>query len=253
HSRIQEIDDQAKALNSMHTALSEFSQYVPKTVVQRLLQSGKDANRSVEREVTIMFSDIVGFTSMSEHLNAVETASLLNEHFNIICKAIDETGGTVDKFIGDSVMAFWGAPNADDNHAQNAVLATEKISRELLEINVQRDARDLPPIRLRVGLHTGRVVVGNIGGGDRQNYTLVGDNVNIAQRLEQLGKDFMAERSLVIFASEATVMSSKMADAFEPLGSQMLRGREAPISVFSLKTSEASMVSLEQRAPSNTA
>ena len=242
HSRIQEIDDQAKALNSMHTALSEFSQYVPKTVVQRLLQSGKDANRSVEREVTIMFSDIVGFTSMSEHLNAVETAKLLNDHFDMICKAIDETNGTVDKFIGDSVMAFWGAPNADDHHAKNAVRAAEGIARGLSKMNTQRIEQNLAPIRLRIGIHTGRVIVGNIGGGDRQNYTLVGDNVNVGQRLEQLGKSFMEERKLIVLASEKTVTSSGMVDSFEPAGSQMLRGRETPISVFALKTEEASIL-----------
>ncbi|MFK5979253.1 MAG: adenylate/guanylate cyclase domain-containing protein [Rhizobiaceae bacterium] len=252
-SRIREINDQAKALNSMHTALSEFSQYVPKTVVQRLLQSGKDANRSVEREVTIMFSDIAGFTSMSEHLNAVETANLLNDHFNMICHAINETNGTVDKFIGDCVMAFWGAPNFDDAHANQAVEAVKRISDSLSQNNKQRVAEGLPPIRLRIGIHTGRVVVGNIGGGDRQNYTIVGDNVNVGQRLEQLGKQFMGERDIIVLLSQTTIAAIDNDQNFEPIGSHMLRGRERPISVFALRTDSEPIMPIGSQSASETA
>lgn len=252
-SRIQEINDQASALNSMHTALSEFSQYVPKPVVQRLLQSGKDATRSVEREVTIMFSDIVGFTTLSEHLNAVETAKLLNDHFNMVCKAINETNGTIDKFIGDSVMAFWGAPNADDEHAKNAVCATMRISDELEKSNKQRVKAGLAPIKLRIGIHTGRVIVGNIGGGDRQNYTLVGDNVNVAQRLEQLGKEIMDKQDLIVLASETTILASGIDENFESLGSRVLRGRERPINVFALKTDETLIIPIVAQAASDIA
>ncbi|PCI02981.1 MAG: hypothetical protein COB78_11900 [Hyphomicrobiales bacterium] len=253
HSRIQEIDDQAAALNSMHTALTEFSQYVPKTVVQRLLQSGKDANRSVEREVTIMFSDIVGFTSMSEHLNAVETANLLNDHFNMICHAINETNGTVDKFIGDSVMAFWGAPNFDDEHAKKAVEAVKRIAVNLSRNNKQRIDQGLPPIRLRIGVHTGRVVVGNIGGGDRQNYTIVGDNVNVGQRLEQLGKQFMDKQDLVVLVSQTTITASDDGQYFEAVGSHILRGREQPISVFALRTDDGKIMPIGTQSSSETA
>jgi adenylate cyclase len=231
-SRIREIDHQAVALNRMHTAIKEFSKYVPRTLVARLVRSGASAADSVEREVTIMFTDIAGFTTLSERMNAVETAAVLNEHFDIVCSCIEATGGTVDKFLGDGVMAFWGAPEDDAGHAANAVRAARQIAAAIHSSNAARKARHKAPMRLRIGIHSGRVVVGNIGGGGRQNYTLVGDAVNVAQRLEQMGHEIMSPGEEIVVLASASVMAAAGGDAaFLPAGTHVLRGRERPIAI----------------------
>lgn len=236
-SRVREIDDQTKAMNSMHTALREFSHYVPRTLVKRLMASGTEATRSVEREVTIMFADIVGFTSMSEDLNAIDTASLLNSHFDMLCKKIDLHKGTVDKFIGDGLMAFWGAPDADDDQAANAIKAASDIIDVLTQLNIDRDKNTLPPMRLRIGIHTGRVVVGNIGSCDRHNYTIVGDAVNVAQRLEQLGKQFIGDSEIIIMTSHTTWEKAGKPEFMSTIGMQKLRGRDALIDTYAMDNS----------------
>ncbi|MEM7301090.1 MAG: adenylate/guanylate cyclase domain-containing protein [Pseudomonadota bacterium] len=230
-SRVKEIGQQARAINSIRTAMQEFSRYVPEKIVRRLMHSGVDATRWVEREITIMFTDIVGFTSMSEHLNAAETARALNGHFDIVCKAISNHGGTVDKFMGDGVMAFWGAPDADNKHAENAFHAAREIILALKQHNETRRSNGEKELRMRIGIHTGRVIVGNIGGGDRQNYTIVGDSVNVAQRLEQLGKEHIGDAEIVVLSSMDARISSELNEGFVSGGTHQLRGRDRPIAV----------------------
>ena len=105
-SPVREIDDQTSAMKAMHTALSQFGQYVPRELVRRLLQSGTEATRSVEREITAMFTHVAGFTAMSEHMNAADVVRLLNEHFDLLCEQISGHQCTVDKFMGDGLTAF---------------------------------------------------------------------------------------------------------------------------------------------------
>ncbi|MCP4182421.1 MAG: hypothetical protein GY761_03775 [Hyphomicrobiales bacterium] len=233
-SRIREIDEQSNAMNSMHTTLSEFSQYVPRSLVKRLMEPGSSAIRTIEREITILFADIVGFTSMSEGLNAIETANLLNTHFETICSEITRHEGTIDKFIGDGVMAFWGAPDADDDQAKKALMAARDITEAIKNQNIINRENNLPQIRIRIGIHTGRVVVGNIGSQDRKNYTLVGDAVNVANRLEQLGKLYLGDGEAVVMASADTWEVAGKPDFMLPRGYQKLRGRESLIAVYAM-------------------
>jgi adenylate cyclase len=205
--------------------------------VQRLLRSGAEATRTVEREITILFSDLVGFTRLSERMNAADTAATLNSHFDLLCREIEISGGTVDKFLGDGVMAFWGAPEAEPDHASRAITAASRILDAIARENRKRRDEDLPPLRLRIGIHTGRAVVGNIGGGSRQNYTIVGDAVNLAQRLEQLGKELMEpESDGIAVVSAATAKAAGNAGRFRPAGTHVLRGREKPVAVLVLDT-----------------
>ena len=157
-----------------------------------------DVVASRQIEVTVLFTDIVGFSRLAEQLDAAHAASLLNQHFELLAGCVGETDGTVDKFLGDGMMAFWGAPVPQPDHAARAVRAALLIRDRLRAID------GFPPLRLRLGLHTGPALVGNIGARDRLNYTLVGDTVNVTQRLEQLGKEIAPDDTIVILASAAT-------------------------------------------------
>lgn len=238
-SRIREIDDQAVALNRMRNVLLHFTRYVPRELVARLMRSGEAASHPVEREVTILFSDIMGFTTISERLNAAEVAQVLNRHFEMVTRNVEATDGTIDKFMGDGVMAFWGAPESDTDHVMHAVMAAEAITRSVHEENAGRKARGEDPLRVRMGLHTGKVVVGNIGGPDRHNYTIVGDTVNVAQRLEQLAKDLMKPGDETVVLASCDVVDATGGQAnFTPAGTRLVRGRENPVAVAVLNTGD---------------
>jgi adenylate cyclase len=237
HSRIAEIDRQSQALNRLRLAMQEFGRYVPRALVLRLLRSGAEATRAVEREITILFTDLAGFTRLSERMNAADTAATLNSHFDLLCREIEGSGGTVDKFLGDGVMAFWGAPEAEPDHAARAVSTAARILDAVSAENEERRMQNLPPLRVRIGIHTGRAIVGNIGGGSRQNYTIVGDAVNLAQRLEQLGKELIEPDAdgIVVVSSDAAKAAGNTG-RFRPAGTHVLRGREKPVAVLVLET-----------------
>jgi class 3 adenylate cyclase len=231
-SRITELDSQAQSFNSMLGALRWFQTYVPRSLVRRLIGRGEQAISSRERELTILFTDLVGFASASETMTAQETAELLNHHFALLAKCVEREGGTIDKFIGDALMAFWGAPDRQPDHTDRAVRSVCEIARLVQEDNALRQREGLSPVRMRMGLHCGLVVVGNIGAPERMNYTVVGDNVNIAQRMEGLGKEIAPDAEIVVLASEAVVKSMKVDVKFEPAGAFNVKGRSEPIQVF---------------------
>jgi class 3 adenylate cyclase len=213
-----------------------FETYVPKTLVRRLIGRGEaGAVESVEREVTVMFTDIAGFTTLSEGKPAAEVASFLNEHFAMIARAVEDTGGTVDKFIGDAVMAFWGAPEEQPDHAERACRAALTLADAHRAENAARRDGGQPAVGIRVGIHSGPVTVGNIGAPGRMNYTIVGDTVNVGQRLESLCKQIYADRPEIAVAVSAAT-AAKLGPGFtpEPAGSHQVPGRQEPIEVFKL-------------------
>ena len=193
-SRLREIDDAAHSLERARGALKWFRAYVPQRLVFRLMERGEDAVVSRRRNVTVMFTDIVEFTPQAEDLPEQETADLLNHHFALLGACIDHEEGVIDKYIGDSVMAVWGGVSHTEDHAAGAIRAALAIAGVIHEDNALRRAAGKTPIRVRIGLHSGPVVVGNIGAPSRVNFTVVGDTVNVAQRFEQLGKEFMKPR-----------------------------------------------------------
>ena len=157
-SVFRELNQQAQAFNAMLHGLRWFEAYVPKKLVRRLIQRGEaEAAKSEEREVTVMFTDIAGFTSLSEGASAPDIAAMLNDHFAKLAGCIEAEDGTVDKFIGDSVMAFWGAPDAQPDHAERAARAARCILDTVSADNAERAANGLAPIGLRIGLHSGAV------------------------------------------------------------------------------------------------
>ncbi len=233
-SRIRELDDQSNAFNAMLGGLRWFEVYVPKSLVRRLVRQEAEP-ASEERELTVMFTDIAGFTGVAEGVTADALAEFLNEHFALIAGAVEDSGGTLDKFIGDAVMAFWGAPEIQTDHAERACRAAADIAGRIAAENARRRAAGLAPVRIRIGLHSGPAVVGNIGAPGRMNYTIVGDTVNVAQRLEQLGKQVYGgapETAVLISGDTAARLGSR--DRLEPAGSFEVSGRREPVEVFKL-------------------
>jgi class 3 adenylate cyclase len=203
HSRIRELDMAGQALNAMVAALRWFELYLPKRLVHRLIAQGQDdLATAYERDVTVMFTDLSGFTQMASRLSPSETANFLNTHFALVGACVEAEGGTIDKYIGDSLMAFWGAPEEQPDHVERACRAARAIASKVQADNRTRLARGLVPIRVRIGISTGPVLVGNIGAPTRMNYTLVGDVVNIAQRLEQGGKDVQDDSEVITLITE---------------------------------------------------
>jgi class 3 adenylate cyclase len=235
-SHVREIDDQVRAFNAMQNGLRWFRAYVPRSVVRRLMSDPDGlAAPSVEREITVMFTDIVGFTSLSETMDAADVAALLDHHFELVTHAVDAEGGTVDKFIGDAVMAFWNAPKRQDDHAEAAVRAALAIAEALHADNVARAAAGGRPIAIRIGVHTGPAIVGNIGPAGRLNYTAIGDSVNTAQRIQGLGRELCrGAADAGILVSGATAELLRLPFPLESVGTFNLRGRAQPVAVYRL-------------------
>lgn len=235
-SYLTEIDGAARAFNASRAALRWFTMYVPRKLVTRLLAEGEATMASRRRQVTVMFTDIVGFTAMAEELGESETADLLNEHFGQLATCIEDNGGVIDKFMGDAIMATWGAIKRSDEHAMDACTAALAIADVVKATNDKRRAAGQEAVRVRIGLHSGPVVVGNIGSPERINFTVVGDTVNAAQRLEVLGKQFMtAADDAVVLVSEETITEAHLRDRGEPVGEHRLTGREETVQVFRLR------------------
>lgn len=235
-SRIRELNESAEAFNAMLGALRWFEAYVPRTLVRRLVQSGQSQSlKSETRTLTVMFTDMGGFTELASTMTAERVAGLLNEHFGVIAECVEAEGGTVDKYIGDSVMAFWGAPEEQPDHADRAVRAARAMMRRMTSVNDARRAAGQGPIRLRIGIHTGSVLVGNIGAPGRVNYTIIGDTVNTAQRLEQFCKDVADSPDTAVAVSGETVAMLGTTFDLEALGSRILRGRQSETSIYLLR------------------
>ncbi|TAJ30010.1 MAG: adenylate/guanylate cyclase domain-containing protein, partial [Reyranella sp.] len=177
-------------------------------------------------------------TTQAEELPEQETADMLNHHFALLGACIEADDGVIDKYIGDCVMAVWGGISKMEDHADHAVHAALEMARVVREDNAQRAAAGQAPVRLRVGLHSGPVVVGNIGAPGRVNYTVVGDTVNVAQRFEQLGKEFMREgEDVIVLVSGDTISAMKHPETLGTLPTPELRhvkGRDEPEQVYRL-------------------
>ncbi len=235
-SIFRELNEQSNSFNAMLGALRWFELYAPRKLVGSLVKSGSAAGSiSDGREITVMFTDIAGFSTASESMRAAEVAAYVNAHFSIVVECVEAEGGTVDKFIGDAVMAFWGAPEVQPDAAERACRAALAIAGRIAEDNREREARGEAPTHMRIGIHSGDATVGNIGAPGRLNYTIIGDTVNIGQRLEQLDKEIHPEgRAVSILISGDT--ARQLGDAFQPVpaGRHQVKGRIGEVEVFDL-------------------
>ncbi len=233
-SYFREINDLARSFNSMLDGLKAFGRYVPRTLVMRLVKEGRVGTGSEERELAVMFTDIVGFTTACEDMSAAEVADFINHHLTLVSDCIEREGGTIDKYIGDAVMAFWGAPNRVENASECACRAAIAIQHTLSTDNVRRAAEALKPIRVRVGIHFGPVVVGDIGAPNRINYTIVGDTVNAAQRLESLGKTVDPDAEVIVLISREVLEALPYGFEVIDRGAHLVKGKHEALDVNQL-------------------
>ena len=230
-SRIEEIRTLAGAVEEMKTSLRSFQKFVPSEFVRQLLESGQEAKLGGSRkELTVYFSDIVGFTSISEKLHADQLVKLLSEYLEEMTAEVLKNGGTVDKYIGDAIMAFWGAPRPCEQHASEACRTALANQARLSELREVWKKANLPPLESRIGLHTGAATVGNFGSPNRLDYTAIGDTVNVASRLEGLNRIYGTQ----ILISETTKASIGQRFITRPLDHVAVKGREQGMTEFEL-------------------
>ena len=233
-SYFREINSLARSFNAMLDGLRAFGRYVPRTLVMKLVKEGRVGSGTEERVLAIMFTDIVSFTSTCERMSAAQVAEFVNQHLSLVSSCVEQEGGTIDKFIGDAVMAFWGAPGRIENPAASACRAAVAIQRALAADNQRRVAEGLEPVRIRVGIHQGPVVVGDIGTPSRINYTIVGDAVNATQRLESLGKTIDPDAEAIALVSEEIVAAVPAGFQFLERGTHLVKGKQESLKVFQL-------------------
>ena len=235
-SLFREVNDVVAALGLARGNLRTFGRYVPKALVHKLLQHGSpDRVHGNLTEVTVLFTDIVGFTAMSEEMSASQIEQLLNAHFSLLNGCVERFDGTLDKYIGDSLMAFWGAPEDQYDHALRACRAAAAIAAAVQADNDRRAAAGGQRIHLRIGIHSGPVIAGDIGSAERVNYTVVGDTVNIAERLEQAARGLEADGADVIAViSRQTATQAGGGLAVRSLGHSVLHGRRGQIEALVL-------------------
>ncbi len=207
---------------------ARLNRYFSPMVAERLQSSESAAQAPELRDVTLLFSDIRDFTAMSEKLAPEQVVELLNEVHGRMVKVLFAHGGTLDKFIGDGVMAYFGAPLADAQHATHAVEAALAMVKELEVLNGERVARGQPALRLGIGLHSGQVVVGDIGSPDRLEYTAIGDTVNLASRIEGLTKTHGA----VVLVSDVTRQQAGEQFAWREAPPVPVKGKTEPVRTF---------------------
>lgn len=188
-SSITDVQNMVLSFYKMRQGLRSFGKFVPADIVRQLIAQEGDAHLQGEkRQLTVHFSDIEGFTTVSETLKPEELVELLAEYLGEMSRIIADEKGTVDKYIGDAVMAFWGAPQPVDDHAARAARAALRCQKRLVELEAQWQSQGKPVFRARIGLNTGEIIVGNMGSAERLNYTVIGDAVNLASRLEGINK-----------------------------------------------------------------
>lgn len=210
-----------------------FSRYLSRDVYQRLLANPQAAELGgARRDMTVLFSDVRGFTAMSERGSPEEIVAQLNEYFTAMVDLVFANGGTVDKFVGDMVMALYGAPLDDERHADRAVKTAVAMVEALDGLNRRWREQGRPTLAIGIGINSGEMIAGNIGSERIRSYTVIGDAVNLGSRLESLNK----EKGTSIIVSEATVQRLKEAHELRPLGSVVVRGRQQPVVIFEVRT-----------------
>jgi adenylate cyclase len=230
-SRITEVARLAEQMAHMKAALRTFGAYVPRDLVRRLVGGAGEARLGGDRRpLTVLFTDVEGFTAIAETMGPEELMRLVSRYLEAMCGELLAGGATIDKYIGDGIMAFWNAPNRDARHAAHACRAALAADRASRALALRFAEEGLPPLRTRFGLHSGEAIVGNIGSSDRMSYTAMGSMVNLASRLEGLNKFY----GTTLLVSGATRDAAGPGFALRAVDLVLPKGAQTPIEVFEL-------------------
>ncbi|WP_244490416.1 adenylate/guanylate cyclase domain-containing protein [Rhizobium sp. Root708] len=232
HSWISEVNALAKALRSARHAISTFSLYVPRELVRRIVIAGQaNVGAAVRQDVTVLFTDIRDFTTISEENSPEEVVALLSEYFEALNKIVERHGGTIVQYMGDAILAMWNAPLHDPDHVEHACHCALAMKQAVDAMNHANSVSGRPVLITRFGLHTGAAVVGSVGAEARLQYTAIGDTVNIASRLEGLNRQY-GTSILVSGAIRDTV-----GQLFElaPVGVVSVKGRSGQTELLELR------------------
>jgi adenylate cyclase len=206
-----------------------FSRYVSKDVFEQVLANPALAELGGRRRtMSVLFSDMRGFTAMTERGDPEALVAQLNEYFSRMVEVVFAHHGTVDKFVGDMVMALFGAPLDDPDHADHAVAAAVDMVKALEVLNARWVQEGRPALGIGIGVNSGEMIAGNIGSAAIRSYTVIGDAVNLGARLESLNK----EHGTTIIVSAATVARLKAPPSLRPLGSVIVKGKSVPVEIF---------------------
>lgn len=233
-----EVESLGEAFNHMIEGLVErdkvknmFSKFHGSSVTEDLLQGGELQLGGSKKTVTVFFSDIRGFTKFSEGHTPEQVVEMLNEYFQIMVGIINKHGGVVDKFIGDAIMAVWGAPKSSDRDSQNAVKACIEMRQELAKLNELRASRNQVPIMIGMGMHRGEAISGTIGSSERMEYTVIGDTVNQSSRIEASTKAFGTD----LLLSEDLAAQVREEFVLEEAGRVEVKGKSEPLTLYKVR------------------
>jgi class 3 adenylate cyclase/ABC-type nitrate/sulfonate/bicarbonate transport system substrate-binding protein len=230
-SNIKEIKDLQTSMSLFETSLRSFSSFVPLDVVRALIKSGAPLTLGVQhRFMTVLFADLQDFSSLAEQMAPNDLLAQLSVYFESVSQAIAEEHGTVDKFIGDGIMAFWGAPVHRDDHVLRACRGALRAARRMQRLNAEWSVHGRPPLNMRIGLHCAEVLVGNVGSSARLSYTVMGDGVNVAARLEGINKNF----GTTICISDGVVEAVGSEIVARPIRKVQVKGREHKFMIYEL-------------------
>jgi adenylate cyclase len=215
-------------IHAKQEIINVFGKYIPPQLVQEISKSpGKISLKTESREMTVLFCDLHNFTSSSEHLSPQQISAMLNTYFTEMSKILHSCNATIDKFIGDAVMAFWGAPLVQEDHAQLSILASFEMQKAMERLEPSFAGNGWPVTKMGIGINSGKMHVGNMGSEHRITYTVVGDAVNLASRLEGLTRTYKVPTIVSEYTAQATTNIF-----YRELDIVTVRGREIETRIF---------------------
>jgi adenylate cyclase len=224
---VDAFNDMAEALRQKELIKGAFSRYVGHQIVEEVLKEPDRTRLAGRRQVvSVLFADICGFTALSERMDPERVLGILNEFFGILTEIIHRFRGTVDKFMGDSIMAVFGSPGSVPDHALRAVMAAVCMQKMVAHLNAQRQARGEAPVIFRIGVNTGEVIVGNLGSDERMEFAVIGDPVNVAHRLQGITPGGS------VYITDATFRQVQDIVVAQPHPAESVRGRQRLVSIL---------------------